>query len=169
MWIILKIFIEFVTVFLLSYVLAVWLRDVLDLSSLTRNWTYIPCVGRQSLNHWTTREVPLSALFPQSSLDYPPALYVPWKKVGGWVRLRLWLGLLGIPISHTRSHGLTKSSWQVQLVSMEDLIFLAAQLSVTPALDVTFSMKGLSSSGFHFIMVYLYPPYFLLHLIKALI
>ena len=99
----------------------------------------------------------LSFLSP--SLDYPPALYVPWEKVGGWVRLRLWLGLLGIPISHTRSHVLIKSSWQVQLVSMEDLIFPAAQLSVTPALDVTFSMKGPSSSGFHFILVCLYPRF----------
>ena len=75
------------------------------------------------------------------------------------MRLRLWLGLLGIQISHTRSHGLIKSSRQVQLVSMEDLIFPAAQLSVTPALDVTFSMKGPSSSGFHFILVYLYPRF----------
>ena len=31
-----------------------------DLSSLTRNWTCIPCIRRQVLNHWTTREVPLT-------------------------------------------------------------------------------------------------------------
>ena len=26
--------------------------------SLTRDWTHTPCSGRQTLNHWTTREVP---------------------------------------------------------------------------------------------------------------
>ena len=28
-----------------------------DLSSLTRDQTHTPCIGRQSLNHWTAREV----------------------------------------------------------------------------------------------------------------
>ena len=25
----------------------------------TRDWTHVPCIGRQILNHWTTREVPV--------------------------------------------------------------------------------------------------------------
>ena len=29
-----------------------------DLSSLTRDWTCVPCIARWILNHWTTREVP---------------------------------------------------------------------------------------------------------------
>ena len=29
-----------------------------DLSSQTRDWSHSPCIGRWSLNHWTTREVP---------------------------------------------------------------------------------------------------------------
>ena len=29
-----------------------------DLSSLTRDQTHTLCIGRQSLNHWTSREVP---------------------------------------------------------------------------------------------------------------
>ena len=29
-----------------------------NLSSLTRDWTRVPCIGRQILYHWTTREVP---------------------------------------------------------------------------------------------------------------
>ena len=29
-----------------------------DLSSLTRDQTHTPCIGRWSLNHWTDREVP---------------------------------------------------------------------------------------------------------------
>ena len=32
------------------------------LSSGKRDWTFIPCIARQILNHWTTREVP-PALF----------------------------------------------------------------------------------------------------------
>ena len=33
-----------------------WLCGIQDLSSLIRNWTHTPCIGRQSLNHWTTGE-----------------------------------------------------------------------------------------------------------------
>ena len=33
---------------------ALFSRSVWDLSSLTRDRTHIPCIGRQSLNHWTT-------------------------------------------------------------------------------------------------------------------
>ena len=29
-----------------------------DLSSPSRNQTYVPCIGRRILNHWTTKEVP---------------------------------------------------------------------------------------------------------------
>ena len=40
--------------------LSLWCEGLLhsrwDLSSLTRDWTYIPCIARQSLNHWTARE-----------------------------------------------------------------------------------------------------------------
>ena len=36
-------------------------------SSQTRNWTHVPCIGRQILNHWTTRGMP-PALF--KSLNY---------------------------------------------------------------------------------------------------
>ena len=32
--------------------------DSVDLSSLTRDQTHTPCIERQILNHWTTREVP---------------------------------------------------------------------------------------------------------------
>ena len=33
-------------------------RSVWDLSSPTRDQTCVTCIGRQILNHWTTREVP---------------------------------------------------------------------------------------------------------------
>ena len=34
-----------------------------DLSSPMRGWTCVPCTARQILNHWTTREVPLTVHF----------------------------------------------------------------------------------------------------------
>lgn len=42
-----KIFIEFVTTLLLVYVLVFWPQGMCT-----------PCIGRQSVTHWTTREVP---------------------------------------------------------------------------------------------------------------
>ena len=51
---ILKVFIEFVIILLLFYVLVF----LAILSFLTRDRTYTPCIERQSLNHWTIREVP---------------------------------------------------------------------------------------------------------------
>ena len=38
------------------YVLVSWPGDMWDLSSLTRDWTHTPCIDRQSINRWTTRE-----------------------------------------------------------------------------------------------------------------
>ena len=52
-----KVFIEFVTVLLLFYVLVFWPRGMWDLSSLIRDRTHTPCIGRRSPNHWTTRKV----------------------------------------------------------------------------------------------------------------
>ena len=58
MWTILKLF-DFATVLLLFHVLVFWPQGIWGLSSLTRNLsTYTPYTGRQSLNHWTTKEVP---------------------------------------------------------------------------------------------------------------
>ena len=53
-WIIFKAFIEFATILFWFYVLAFWPQGMWDLSCLTRDWTHTPCMGRRSLNHWTT-------------------------------------------------------------------------------------------------------------------
>ena len=37
-----------------------------DFSSPTRDQTHAPCIGRQSLNHWTAREVQQSVTFKPS-------------------------------------------------------------------------------------------------------
>ena len=59
MWALCKVFIEFITTLLLFYVLVFWPQGMWDLSSLTRDGTCIPCIGRQSLNDWATREAPV--------------------------------------------------------------------------------------------------------------
>ena len=51
MWIILKVFMEFVTILLLFYVTVFWPRGMWDLSPPTRDQTQTPCIDRQSLNH----------------------------------------------------------------------------------------------------------------------
>ena len=52
MWTILKVFIEFVTILLLFYVLVFWPHGMGDLTSPTRDWSHIHCIGWWSLNHW---------------------------------------------------------------------------------------------------------------------
>ena len=54
-----KVFIEFVIILLLFYVLVFWPRGTWDLSSLNRDSTCIPCIGRWNINHCTAREVSL--------------------------------------------------------------------------------------------------------------
>ena len=46
--------------FILFFNFLTALRGMWYLSSLTRNQTCAPCIGRWSLNQWTTREVPPS-------------------------------------------------------------------------------------------------------------
>ena len=67
MWVIFKVLTECVTISLLLYVLVFWPQDMWDLSSSTRDQTCTPCFGRQSLNHYTSREVPPVLGFARSS------------------------------------------------------------------------------------------------------
>ena len=41
-----------------------------DLSSLTRDKTHIPCIGRRILNHWTTREIPVYLVFKETARPF---------------------------------------------------------------------------------------------------
>ena len=60
MWTIFKVFTEFVRTLLLFlcfyFLFFFWLRGTWDLSSLIRDRTRTPCIGRQSLNYWTARQ-----------------------------------------------------------------------------------------------------------------
>ena len=49
-----------------------------DLSSLTTDRTHVPSVEAQSLNHWTTREVPKSRPVPKKAA---PVIYIPLQVV----------------------------------------------------------------------------------------
>ena len=43
---------------------SVWLnKNMSDLSSLARDWSYTTCIKKQDLNHWTTREIPILSYF----------------------------------------------------------------------------------------------------------
>ena len=48
---------EFVTILLIC-LCSFWLGSMWDLRSQTRDGTHTPCTGRQTFNHWPTREVP---------------------------------------------------------------------------------------------------------------
>ena len=52
------------------YALVFWPRGIWDFSSPTRDRTWTPCFGRQSLNHWTGREVPKKAAFCHQSCSH---------------------------------------------------------------------------------------------------
>ena len=63
MWTIFKVFIEFITILLLSYVL-VFLATRHVWSQLPdQDWNLTSCIGKWSINPWITREVPTYMLF----------------------------------------------------------------------------------------------------------
>ena len=53
---------SFLQKFLIFFYFLATLYGMWDLSSPTRDGTQAPCIGRQILNHWTTREVPGNVL-----------------------------------------------------------------------------------------------------------
>ena len=59
-------------------------RGMWDLSSLTRNWTQVPCIARLILNHWTTRQVSIVSYFKRQFLCSPllsPFLTLIWPQL----------------------------------------------------------------------------------------
>ena len=78
MWIIFKVFIEFVTILFLFLYFGFWPRGMPDLSSQTRDQTLTPSTGRRSLNHWTIREVhplPTPAMHVYAYAQWAPPPY----------------------------------------------------------------------------------------------
>ena len=72
MWTIFKVFIEFVAILLLFYVLVFWLRGMWKSLLPDQDQTLTPCIGRWSLNHWTTREVPTEGILDLGFLSESP-------------------------------------------------------------------------------------------------
>ena len=70
MWTVLKVFIEFATTLLWFYVLFFWLIGIGILVRQSGIKTHIPCIGKGSLNHWTSREVSGLLFKGSSPLDY---------------------------------------------------------------------------------------------------
>ena len=105
MWTIFKIFIEFVSVLLLIYICVYiyihiyiyWPRGIWDLGSSPRDWNCTPCIGRWSLNHWTTREVSSMELFFLSFLFFFKPAYPLARNLDSEVWEGVWLLLLLIP------------------------------------------------------------------------
>ena len=69
------------------------LHGIWDLSSPAGDWPCIPCIARQILNHWTTREVPVEPfqlLFPHMllCLKTPQPVFT---RQGNWSHLSVWL------------------------------------------------------------------------------
>ena len=52
---------------------------MLNLSSLPRDQTHIPCVGRQSLHHWTASEVPVEKLGWNNKVQQATCRHKQWK------------------------------------------------------------------------------------------
>ena len=75
MWTIFKVSLEFVTIWLLFYVLVFW-RGMWGFSSLTSNRT---CTGRQSFQLWTARAAPVRA-FKWIYKTCVPAVTFYWSK-----------------------------------------------------------------------------------------
>ena len=59
MWIMFKVFIEFVTTWFLFHDLIFFVLSHVEFNSLTRNQNCNSCTGKQSHNHWTTTEAPV--------------------------------------------------------------------------------------------------------------
>ena len=48
-----------------------------NLSSLTRDRTRAPCIGRRILNHWITREIPVLIYFNAQLFEITPFKLIP--------------------------------------------------------------------------------------------
>ena len=84
-----SLYTEFVTILFLFYVLVFWLQGMWDLSSLTRDWTHIPCIRWWSPNHWPAREVPSHFGF---NFAFPKWRLGPFHMPVAWLDTSFWGG-----------------------------------------------------------------------------
>ena len=111
MWTILKVFIEFVTILLLFSGFGFLAQGIWDVSSPTMDQTCTPCIGRWSLNHWTTREVPTLGFRQASSLVLSPLACL---EIFFSAHLLQWsLTVFGKPLRQRRPCPLSNSEPQI--------------------------------------------------------
>ena len=96
-----------------------WPQGRWDLSSLTRDQTHTPCIWRQSLNHWTSREVPplsFASVVLESLRAFglqPARLLCPWDSPGKNTGVGCHALLQGIfPTQGSNSHLFWLLHWQ---------------------------------------------------------
>ena len=79
-----------------------------DLSSPTRDQTFISCIARQILNLWTTREVPilLKPHFPATYWNSPSYIWHNYIS-----KAQMWLCHTLIPVLHTLLDNRTRSKY----------------------------------------------------------
>ena len=113
---------EFVTILLLLffYVLVLWLWAMWDLSSPIRDQTHISCIGRGSLNHWTTREIPICILKKKKMI--PHMSDIIW-----YLSFSVWRTLLSMLIStstHVAANDIISFFFIVQYYSIEYMHYI---------------------------------------------
>ena len=71
MWTRFELFIDFVTMLLLLYVFGFLAARQVGSQVPDRGWDRHPCIGRRSLNRWTSREAPIGfAYFTEMNLVF---------------------------------------------------------------------------------------------------
>ena len=104
------------------FVFFFWLQGMWDLSSLTRDRTHTPCIGKWSLNYWTAREVPhgFFGTSPSSSfLTFPASLPLPQPITEDFYFSSGWL----FP-----AHSALEIWWYSQFLSGESVLTLGSFL-----------------------------------------
>ena len=75
----------FVTISLLFYVLPIWPQGIRGQKSPNTDQTNTPCAGGLSLDHWTTREIPLFKTLHPSSHMFIIIIFFNQKVVIVWL------------------------------------------------------------------------------------
>ena len=128
MWTIFKVFIGFITILFLScfYVLVLWLWAMWDLISPTKDQTHISRTGRENLNHWATREIPI-CIFKKKNM-IPHMSDIIW-----YLSLSVWLTLLSMLISkstHVAANGIISFLYMVWYYSFVYMHYIFINSSV---------------------------------------
>ena len=88
-----------------------------NLSCPTRDWTHTSCLGRQSLNHWTTREAPLLFYF-----EWPPNVFKSPLAGHRNRHVCMYAKLHHLLAAHLITEHLSRSIWQAHFQCIKHLL-----------------------------------------------